>query len=147
MLEYLQRASRRSSSGAGTGLSLLTRSKTFVRSIKAMYNGICCSRHFSCSWRTGENHVHSSTQYLIKALLCPLMTGSARNPHWDSGIGSRGLVGGSEPCKRRLCPQCSAAIYPCSMLQLLRSPFVFVQGDDFGITHILVDFVFSPGCA
>ena len=26
--------------------------KALVRSIKAMYNGICCSRHFSCSWRT-----------------------------------------------------------------------------------------------
>ena len=30
-------------------LSLLTKSKALVRSMKAMYSGLCCSLHFSCS--------------------------------------------------------------------------------------------------
>ena len=31
--------------------SLLTRSNALMRSMKAMYNGICCSLHVSCSCR------------------------------------------------------------------------------------------------
>ena len=31
--------------------SLLTRSNTYMRSMKAIYRGICCSLHFSWSWR------------------------------------------------------------------------------------------------
>ena len=32
--------------------SRLTRSNAFVRSMKAMYKGVCCSLHFSCSYRS-----------------------------------------------------------------------------------------------
>ena len=41
--------------------SLLTRSNAFVRSMKAIYRGICCSLHFSWSWRREKTgHVYCS---------------------------------------------------------------------------------------
>ena len=49
--------------------SLLTRSNAFVRSTKAMYKGICCSLHFSCSCR------REKTMYIVDR--------SARKPHCD----------------------------------------------------------------
>ncbi|XP_071499232.1 EGF-like repeat and discoidin I-like domain-containing protein 3 [Diadema antillarum] len=49
----------------------LTRSKAFVRSVKAMYSGFCCSRHLSCSWRS-EKIMSSVDRPALK-------------PHCDSG--------------------------------------------------------------
>ena len=51
--------------------SLLIRSNALVRSMKAMYKGICCSLNFSCSCR-GEK-----TMSIVDC--------SARKPHCDSG--------------------------------------------------------------
>ena len=36
--------------------SLLIRSNAYVRSMKEIYNGIFCSLHFSCSWRTEKSY-------------------------------------------------------------------------------------------
>ena len=52
-------------------MSLLTRSNAFVRSRKAMYQGICCSLHFSCSCR------REKTMSIVDR--------PARKPHCDSG--------------------------------------------------------------
>ena len=51
--------------------SLLTRSNAFVRSMKAIYRGICCSLHFSWSWR------REKTMSIVDL--------PARKPHCDSG--------------------------------------------------------------
>ena len=50
--------------------SRLTESKAFVKSIKTMYNGLCCSLHVSCNC-LGVN--------TMSVVLLPL-----RKPHWDS---------------------------------------------------------------
>ena len=52
-------------------LSLLTRLKAFVRSMKATYKGICCSLHFSWSWRREKT---------VSIVDLP-----AQKPHCDSG--------------------------------------------------------------
>ena len=52
-------------------LSLLTRSNALVRSMKAMYNGICCSPHFSCNCR--------------RETIMSIVDRSARKPYCDSG--------------------------------------------------------------
>ena len=51
--------------------SLLTRSNAFVRSMKAIYMGICCSLHFSWGWR------REKTMSIVDL--------PARKPHCDSG--------------------------------------------------------------
>ena len=51
--------------------SLLIRSNDLVRSLKAMYMGICCSLHFSCNCRTEK------TMSTVDRL--------ARKPHCESG--------------------------------------------------------------
>ena len=51
--------------------SLLTRSNALVRSMKAMYKGICCSLHFSCNCRREK--------------IMSIVDRSARKPHCDSG--------------------------------------------------------------
>ena len=51
--------------------SLLTGSNALVRSMKAMYSGICCPLRFSCSCR------RKKTMYIVDR--------SARKPHCDSG--------------------------------------------------------------
>ena len=51
--------------------SLLTRSNAFVRSLKAIYRGICCSLHFSWSSR------REKTMSIVGL--------PARKPHCDSG--------------------------------------------------------------
>ena len=50
---------------------LLTRSNALVRSIKDMYNGICCSMHFYCNCR------REKTMSIVDR--------SARKPYCDSG--------------------------------------------------------------
>ena len=51
--------------------SLPTRLKAFVRSLKAMHRGICCSLHFPWSWR------REKTMSIVDL--------PARKPHCDSG--------------------------------------------------------------
>ena len=51
--------------------SLLTRSNALVRSMKAIYKGICCSLHFSCNCRREK--------------IMSIVDRSARKPHCDSG--------------------------------------------------------------
>ena len=53
--------------------SLLTRSNAFVGSMKAIYRGICCFLHFSCSWR------RQKTMSIVD------LPPPARMPHCDSG--------------------------------------------------------------
>ena len=50
--------------------SLLTRANALVRSMKAMYKGICCSLHFSFNFRWEK--------------ITSIVDHSARKPHCDS---------------------------------------------------------------
>ena len=57
---------------------MLTRSNALVRSIKAMYRGRLCSRHFSCS--------------CLRENIMSIVDPSARNPHCASEYTRSGSV-------------------------------------------------------
>ena len=88
---------------------LLTRSNAFVRSIKAMYKGMFCSLHFSCSCLTEK--IMSTVD------LCDL------NPHWDSGyMRSASFWSRFRTTLANTFPVMLRSEIPLKLLQSLRSP-------------------------
>ena len=98
--------------------SRLTESKAFVKSMKTMYNGLCCSLHFSC------NCLKVNT---MSVLLLPLWN-VIWKPHWDSEKSSSAVVSTSLFKRKIILGKILLAVdnneIPCQFPQSLLSPFL-----------------------
>ena len=103
---------------------LLTKSKALVRSMNAIYSGCLCSRHFSCSCP------RENTMLMVDRL--------ALKPHCASGYTLSARVCSLFKTTRAKCfPNDAEKRYPSVVVAIASLPFVFIQCDDVGITHVL----------
>ena len=96
---------------------LLTRSNAFVKSMKVMYSGICCSRN-------RENHVYRRS-FRSKAALGLGVDAFCKNLESHQNHTGKDL---SDDAQEGDTPV---------VVTIAPIAFVFVQGDDLGITHVL----------
>ena len=105
--------------------SRLTRSNALVRSMKAMKRGFCCSLHFSWSWQKEK-------------IMSSVALGFVHVQPDAVGAGHDTCIHFAHNAQEK-----DASV----VVTVAPVPIVLIQGDDFGIFHVLRDTAFTPALA